>query len=96
MQGLEPWTRGPLLSSPGLASRCWLHAHSPSVRPPCVGSAAALARLYAVPLSSLVLVHISDGNIWQHRVASTAVRTRRGSNPGLATLAAPWLLMLTM
>jgi hypothetical protein len=35
-------------------------------------AARLLASLYRVPLSSMVLIHISDGNIWQARVATTA------------------------
>ena len=34
--------------------------------------AAALAHLYGTPLGVMILVHISDGNIWQHRIAATA------------------------
>ena len=34
--------------------------------------ARALSALYDVPITSMILVHISDGNIWQHRVAETA------------------------
>ena len=32
----------------------------------------ALARLYRTPLRSMVLIHISDGNIWQARAPATA------------------------
>ena len=37
----------------------------------------ALASTYRVQLSDLVLIHISDGNIWQHRVATSAAEYRR-------------------
>jgi hypothetical protein len=37
----------------------------------------ALASFYRVQLSDLVLIHISDGNIWQHRAATSAAEYRR-------------------